>query len=176
MSDEAHSSLMIDRYIKKKEDGSPIVVSRLTVRTDPENTYTVYASRAASLRDHKAVFFELSEKKHRKLFDIVCTSGTKVRTLVLPLSNESRCEGDAIGGKWDSSRGAWRGWSLDAYSDLKEKGVTWRVEDVVITDDTVRDHEHAKAARRSEKRERKKKRKRLAPSAPGPGVGKRRTT
>jgi hypothetical protein len=77
-------------------------------------------------------------------------------------------------------RGAWKGWSLEAYSNLKKKGVTWSVEDVLITDDMVRAFELEKAAKKAtrsaKKAERKKKRKRLAPSAPGPGVGKRRTT
>jgi hypothetical protein len=73
-------------------------------------------------------------------------------------------------------RGAWKGWSLEAYSNLKKKGVTWSVEDVLITDDMVRAHKLEKAAKKAKAVERKKKRKRLAPSAPGPGVGKRRTT
>ena len=176
MSDKNHLRQMIGRYIKKQEDGSPIAVSRLTVCTDSENTYTFYVSRAASLEDYKAVSFVLrDEERHRKLYDIVCTSGAKQMSLVLPLSNESRCEGPAIGGKWVSRRDAWKGWSHDAYSDLKEKGVTWRVEDVVITDDTVRAHEleNEKAEKESThyaKEKRKKKRKRVAPSAPGPGV------
>jgi hypothetical protein len=183
LSDGDHLRQMIGRYIKKKEDGSPIVVSRLTVCTDSENTYTFYASRDALLEDYKAVSFELFQERHRKLYDIVCTSGAKKTRPILPLSNELRCEGDAIGGKWDRSRDAWKGWSSDAYSNLKKEGVTWRVEDVRITDDMVHDHELEKAkkkavkkATRSEKNKSLKKRKRVAPSAPGPGVGKRRTT
>ena len=79
--------------------------------------------------DYKAVFFVIDEERHRKLYDIVCKSGVKKVWLVLPLSNESRCEGPAIGGNRVSGRDAWKSWSHDAYSDLKEKGVTWRVED-----------------------------------------------
>ena len=111
----------------------------------------------------------------------MCTSGAKVANFVLPLSNDSRCEGDAIGGKWESARGGrhvWRGWSRKAYSNLKKKGVTWSVQDVLITDDMVSAHKLEKAAKKAKAKaaEGKKKRKRLAPSAPGPGVGKRRTT
>jgi hypothetical protein len=161
---------MIGKYIKKQEDGSPIVVSRLTVRIDSENTYTFYVSRAASLEDYKAVSFVLlDEERHRKLYDIVCTSGAKRTSLVLPLSNESRCEGPAIGGRWE--RDAWTAWSSDAYSNLTKEGVTWCVEDVPITEDTVRAHELEKAEKKSTHyAKRKKKRKRVAPSAPGPGV------
>ena len=172
ISDKDHLRQIIGKYIKKQEDGSPIAVSRLTVCTDSENTYTFYASRAASLEDYKAVCFELTdEERHRKLYDIVCTSGAKKTSLVLPLSNESRCEGPAIGGKWESRCDAWRGWSRDAYSNLTKEGVTWRVEDVPITEDTVRAHELEKAEKKSTHyAKRKKKRKRVAPSAPGPGV------
>jgi hypothetical protein len=180
LSDEDVLHQMIGRFIKKKKDESPIVVSRLTVCTDSENTYTFYASRDALLEDYKAVSFVLYQERHRKLYDIVCTSGAKRTSPVLPLSNESSCEGDAIGGEWVSSRNAWKGWSSDAYSNLKKEGVTWRVEDVRITDDMVRAHKLEKAAKKAKAVERaverKKKRKRLALSAPGPGVGKRRTT
>ena len=172
---------MIGRFIKKEEDGSPIAVSRVNVRTYSENTYTFYASRDASLEDYKAVCFQLTrEERHRELYDIMCTSGANKPTYVLPLSNDSRCEGVAIGGVF--SRGAWRGWSSEAYSNLTTEGVTWSVEDVLITDDMVRAHKLEKAAQkvakkaREKKTESKKRRKRLAPSAPGPGVGKRRTT
>jgi hypothetical protein len=146
------------------------VVSRITVRIDSENTYTFYVSRAASLEDYKAVSFVLlDEERHRKLYDIVCTSGAKRTSLVLPLSNESRCEGPAIGGRWE--RDAWTAWSSDAYSNLTKEGVTWCVEDVPITEDTVRAHELEKAEKKSTHyAKRKKKRKRVAPSAPGPGV------
>ena len=183
ISDEDHLRLMIGWFIKKEKDGSPIAVSRLTVRTDSENTYTFYASRDASLKDYKAFYLsDVTPERHRELYDIVCTSGAKVTNFVLPLSNDSRCEGVAIGGSWSfrRGRGAWRGWSLAAYSNLKKKGVTWSVEDVLITDDMVRAFELEmaanKATRSAKKAEREKKRKRLAPSAPGPGVGKRRTT
>ena len=183
LSDKDVLHQMIGRFIKKEKDGSPIAVSRLTVRTDSENTYTFYASRDASLKDYKAFYLsDVTPERHRELYDIVCTSGAKVTNFVLPLSNDSRCEGVAIGGSWSfrRGRGAWRGWSLAAYSNLKKKGVTWSVEDVLITDDMVRAFELEmaanKATRSAKKAEREKKRKRLAPSAPGPGVGKRRTT
>jgi hypothetical protein len=193
LSDEDHLRLMIGWFIKKEKDGSPIAVSRLTVCTDSENTYTFYASRDASLKDYKAFCFELTPEK--KLYNMMCTSGAKVATFVLPLSNDSRCEGDAIGGKRESRRDGrhvWRGWSRKAYSNLEKKGVTWSVQDVLITDDMVRAHKLEKAAKKAKAAEAKKakaaeakkakaaegkkKRKRLAPSAPGPGVGKRRTT
>ena len=183
LSDKDVLGLMIGRFIKKKKDGSPIAVSRLTVRTDSENTYTFYASRDASLEDYKAFCFEVTPEKNRKLYNIMCTSGAKVANFVLPLSNDSRCEGEAIGGKRVSGRDGrhvWKGWSRKAYSNLKKKGVTWSVQDVLITDDMVRAFELKKAAnkatRSAKAAEGKKKRKRLAPSAPGPGVGKRRTT
>ncbi len=181
ISDEDLLRQMIGRFIKKKKDGSPIAVSRLTVRTDSENTYTFYASRDASLEDYKAFCFEVTPEKNRKLYNIMCTSGAKVANFVLPLSNDSRCEGDAIGGKRESRRDGrhvWRGWSRKAYSNLKKKGVTWSVQDVLITDDMVRAFELEKEAKKVKAKaaEGKKKRKRLAPSAPGPGVGKRRTT
>jgi len=171
ISDEDHLRLMIGWFIKKEKDGSPIAVSRLTVCTDSENTYTFYASRDASLKDYKAFCFGLTREKNRELYNIMCTSGAKRANFVLPLSNDSCCEGDAIGG---------RGWSREAYSNLKKKGVTWSVQDVLITDDMVLAHKLEKAAKKAKAKakaaEGKKKRKRLAPSAPGPGVGKRRTT
>jgi hypothetical protein len=171
ISDEDHLRLMIGWFIKKEKDGSPIAVSRLTVCTDSENTYTFYASRDASLKDYNAFCFGLTREKNRELYNIMCTSGAKRPNFVLPLSNDSCCEGDAIGG---------RGWSREAYSNLKKKGVTWSVQDVLITDDMVLAHKLEKAAKKAKAKakaaEGKKKRKRLAPSAPGPGVGKRRTT
>ena len=95
----------------------------------------------------------------------MCTSGANKPTYVLPLSNDSRCEGVAIGGVF--SRGAWRGWSSEAYSNLTTEGVTWSVEDVLITDDMVRAHKLEKAAQKVAKKAREKKTESKKSPAPG---------
>ena len=185
-TDQQRLKAAIGLYAKKKEDGSPIAVSRVIMHTASENTYTFYVSRDASLEEYNAFFFKpFGDGCHaEELYHIMCTSGAKSPEFILPLSNDSRCEGAAIGGAKVRTTGNWRGWSREAYSQLKKAGVTWSVSDVPITDAMLGAHALEKAATKAARKSRvrqaakeRKKRKREAPSAPGPGlVKKRRTT
>ena len=175
---------VIGRFAKKKEDGTPIAVSRVIMHTASENTYTFYVSRDASLEEYNAFFFQPFEKgcHAEELHHIM--RGTKRSQFILPLSNDSRCEGAAIGGTKNRDTGAWRCWSLEAYNNLKKEGVTWSVENFPITDAMLGAHALEKAATKAARKSREKQaakerknRKHEAPSAPGPGlVKKRRTT
>ena len=185
-TDQQRLKAVIGKYAKSKKDGFPIAVSRVIMHTASENTYTFYVSRDASLEEYNAFFFKpFGDGCHaEELYHIMCPSGAKSPEFILPLSNDSRCEGAAIGGAKVKTTGNWRGWSREAYSQLKKTGVTWSVSDVPITDAMLGAHALEKAATKAARKSRarqaakeRKKRKREAPSAPGPGlVKKRRTT